>query len=73
MNDIKLSFGELIAMDIPIESKIRILGYTLGADKERELKAYAGGLVLNTRDLEMVGISNSNLIILRLINQILNN
>jgi hypothetical protein len=71
MSDIKLSFEELITMDIPVESKIRVLGYALGVDKERELKAYAGGLVLNTRDLDMVGVSCSNLIILRLINQIL--
>ena len=73
MNDIRLSFEELITMDIAIESKIRILEYTLGVDKERELKAYAGGLVLNTRELDNVGVSSSNLIILRLINQILNN
>ena len=73
MSDIKLSFEELITMDIPLESKIRILGYALGIDKEHELKAYAGGLVLNTRELDNVGVSSSNLIILRLINQILNN
>ena len=73
MNGISLSFEELITMDISIESKIRILEYTLGVDKEHELKAYAGGLVLNTRELDHVGISSSNLIILRVINQIINN
>ena len=73
MSGIGLSFEELITMDIAIESKIRILEYTLGVDKEHELKAYAGGLVLNTRELDHIGVSNSNLIILRLINQILNN
>ena len=73
MNDIRLSFEELITMDIAIASKIRIFEYTLGVDKERELKAYAGGLVLNTRELDHVGISSSNLIILRIINQIINN
>tara|TARA_R110002096_G_scaffold259024_1_gene452536 strand:+ start:565 stop:786 length:222 start_codon:yes stop_codon:yes gene_type:complete len=73
MSDIRLHFEELITMDIAIESKIRILEYTLGVDKERELKAFAGGLVLNTRELDNVGVSNSNLIILRVINQIINN
>tara|TARA_R110000851_G_scaffold126270_1_gene257578 strand:+ start:413 stop:649 length:237 start_codon:yes stop_codon:yes gene_type:complete len=72
-NFIKLNLEELITMDIALESKVRILSYALGVDKEYKLKAYAGGLVLNTRDLDNVGISNSNLITLRLLNRILNN
>tara|TARA_R110000782_G_C14581772_1_gene388606 strand:+ start:308 stop:544 length:237 start_codon:yes stop_codon:yes gene_type:complete len=72
-NLIELSLEELITMDIALDSKVRILAYTLGADKEHKLKAYAGGLVLNTRELDHVGVSASNLVILRLLNQILNN
>jgi hypothetical protein len=71
MSDIELSFEEVIALDIPIAAKRVLLEYTLGVDMEQKLKAYAGGIVLNTHELNYVGITPHNIKILRLVNRIL--
>ena len=73
MKDIRLDFEEVIALDIPIEAKRVLLEYTLGADFEQKLKAYAGGIVLNTHELKCVGVTPHNINILRLVNKILKN